>query len=87
MLWLKCETLKIGVIGHYQTFMVAERSATIREEANAKTIGMVLEEKLDRTALGSISIDEEEAEVELESEPVRWTEKDVEIDGAMQDAW
>ena len=43
--------LKIGVISHYQSFMVVERSAMIREEANVKTIGMVLEEKLDRTAL------------------------------------
>ena len=80
----RCETLKIGVIRHCQSFMVAERSATIREEANVKTIGMVLEEKLYRTALGSSSIDEEDAEVELENEPVRWTEKDVEIDGALQ---
>ena len=45
---------------------------------------MVLEEKLDRTALGRSSIDEEDAEVELENEPVRWKEKDVEIDSAMQ---
>ena len=61
--------------------MVAERPATIREEASVETIGMVLEEKLDRTAFGSSNID---AEAELENEPVRWTEKDVEIDGAMQ---
>ena len=46
-----------------------------------KMIGMVLEEKLDRTAVGSSNID---AEAELENEPVRWTEKDVEIDGALQ---
>ena len=49
----RCETLKTCVISHYQSFMVAERVATIREEANVKTIGMVLEEKLDRAALGS----------------------------------
>ena len=34
--------------------------------------------------LGSSSIDEEDAEVELENEPVRWTERDVEGDGATQ---
>ena len=64
--------------------MVAERSATIRQEANAKTMGIVPEEKLDRTTSGSSSVDEEHVEVELESEPVCWTERDVKVDEAMQ---
>ena len=75
----RCETLKTGVISHYLSFMVAERPATIREEASVKTIGMVLEEKLDRTALGSSNID---AEAELENEP----STDERINRALADA-
>ena len=48
----RCKTLKIGVISHYQSFMVAELPATIREEANVKTIGMVFEEKLGQDRFG-----------------------------------
>ena len=80
----RCETLKIGVISHYLSFMAAERSATIRQEANAKTMGTVHEEKLDRTTSGSSSVDEENVEVELESEPVCRTERDVKVDEALQ---
>ena len=55
----------------------------IRRKVNSKMVEMIPEEMLDRTTLGNSRVDEGNVEVELESEPVRWTKRDVKVDEAM----